>query len=248
MAVSSILGQYEAQQTANENKVEGDKEMFLKLLVAQLSNQDPLNPVEDKEFIAQLAQFTSLEELQNINSSVQQVVQSTEQGQLVNATNLVGKRVLSDGYTVTKYSALDENGDTVAVVQPLIYRSDVELSECKVVVTESGSTNIVFYESLGPKLAGEDVYNWDAKNVFGITVPDGKYDISVTGIDTEGNNVILDHEIFGDVIGVERIDGEMYLTLSDLRQVKFTDVQMVSMIASSSGGTGSETDPETSTD
>ena len=47
-----------------------DKDAFLRLLTTQLANQDPLNPMEDREFIAQLAQFTSLEQIQNLNKSV----------------------------------------------------------------------------------------------------------------------------------------------------------------------------------
>ncbi len=47
-----------------------DKEAFLKLLVTQLANQNPLNPIEDKEFIAQLAQFSTLEQMQNLNENV----------------------------------------------------------------------------------------------------------------------------------------------------------------------------------
>ncbi|NLV89706.1 MAG: flagellar hook capping protein [Tissierellia bacterium] len=60
----------------NKNKVKStsnndlDKNAFLKLLTVQLSNQDPLNPIEDREFIAQLAQFSSLEQMQNLNATI----------------------------------------------------------------------------------------------------------------------------------------------------------------------------------
>ncbi|SRR5690554_3544382 len=49
------------------NKNDLDRNAFLKLLTVQLSNQDPLNPIEDREFVAQLAQFSALEQMQNLN-------------------------------------------------------------------------------------------------------------------------------------------------------------------------------------
>lgn len=59
--------------TSNNINDSLDKDAFLKLLVTQLANQDPLNPVEDKEFIAQLAQFSSLEQMQNLNKNVTEI-------------------------------------------------------------------------------------------------------------------------------------------------------------------------------
>lgn len=58
------------EEVTNDINNSLDKEAFLKLLVTQLANQNPLNPVEDKEFIAQLAQFSSLEQMQNLNKNL----------------------------------------------------------------------------------------------------------------------------------------------------------------------------------
>lgn len=55
--------------TSNNNNL--DKDAFLKILTIQLSNQDPLNPIEDKEFISQMAQFTSLEQMQEMNEKLE---------------------------------------------------------------------------------------------------------------------------------------------------------------------------------
>ncbi|MCK8816527.1 flagellar hook capping protein [Natroniella sulfidigena] len=66
------------------------QEEFLKLLVAQLQHQDPLDPMDDKEFIAQTAQFSSLEQMQNLNSNFSQFMGYQ---QLSQASNFVGKEV-----------------------------------------------------------------------------------------------------------------------------------------------------------
>ncbi|MDI3500291.1 MAG: flagellar basal-body rod modification protein FlgD [Thermoanaerobacter sp.] len=74
------------------------KDDFLKLLVTQLKNQDPLNPMDDREFIAQLAQFSTLEQMQNMNSSIN----------AIRAINLIGKNIYA---TIT-----DNNGNSRTVI------------------------------------------------------------------------------------------------------------------------------------
>ncbi len=112
-----------------------DKDAFLTLLVTQLQYQDPTNPVDDKEFIAQLAQFTSLEQMQNLNT------QQTES----NAVNLVGKFVSTKQYnattgtteTVSGYvSGTRKDGETMYVV----LENGTEIDYTKIEKTYSDST------------------------------------------------------------------------------------------------------------
>lgn len=77
------------------------KDAFLKLLITQLQNQDPMNPMEDKEFISQLAQFSSLEQLQSVNQNTQSIFLSQSS---FSALNLLGRDV--------EYLS-SENGDVV---------------------------------------------------------------------------------------------------------------------------------------
>lgn len=101
-SVSSIMNQYgSSSSTAAASKSNGDelgKDAFLNLLVTQLQNQDPLNPTEDKDFLAQMAQFSSLEQMQNLNSTFQ----------MSQANDLVGKII-----TATVVSAATQETSTI---------------------------------------------------------------------------------------------------------------------------------------
>ncbi len=82
------------QKTADERNVLG-KDDFLRLLTTQLKYQDPMNPVQDQDFIAQLAQFTALEQTQNLAQTMELFVKSQEQmGLIGQATSLLGKEVI----------------------------------------------------------------------------------------------------------------------------------------------------------
>ena len=95
MALTSLdvlqkSGQLTAYSGPTEAKKELDKEAFLKILVAQLTYQDPLNPMDDKDFIAQLAQFTSLEQLTNIAGSMEVMIEGQAQSAISDAVGRSG--------------------------------------------------------------------------------------------------------------------------------------------------------------
>lgn len=69
------------------------KDEFIKILIAQLQNQDPLNPMDDREFIAQMAQFSSLEQMMNMSKTLEKFVESQQDGRMVQYTHLIGKQV-----------------------------------------------------------------------------------------------------------------------------------------------------------
>ncbi|MDR2744990.1 MAG: flagellar hook assembly protein FlgD [Desulfovibrio sp.] len=250
MAIDAILGQAEKAAETQTNKVTSDKEMFLKLLVAQLTYQDPLNPQEDKEFIAQLAQFTQVEELQNINSNVQGILSNNEKNQLISAVNLIGARVAAKGDTIVKYQAqtasvddngdqiLDANGDPVLTTTtetlPFYYSSPYAVVSCTLSIRDAGTNAIVYTEELGVKAAGTQYgYQWDGKNSAGEEVANGAYIVSFSAKDASGNSQLIDTEIFGDVFSVEVLDGNHILHLKDGRSANYTDVTMVGVASSS---------------
>jgi flagellar basal-body rod modification protein FlgD len=69
------------------------KDDFLKILITQLQNQDPSNPMDDREFIAQMAQFSSLEQMTNMNQAIQKFVSLQSSQSLVQHSELIGKKI-----------------------------------------------------------------------------------------------------------------------------------------------------------
>lgn len=78
--------------TESDNSALG-KDAFLKILITQLQNQDPTAPMDDKEFIAQMAQFSSLEQMQNMTKAIESLLESQKETQLMSYTSFVGKEV-----------------------------------------------------------------------------------------------------------------------------------------------------------
>ncbi|MDR2006529.1 MAG: hypothetical protein LBP78_04735 [Acidaminococcales bacterium] len=130
--VSSITGVSPATSTSSVTNNNGElgKEAFLQLLVAQIQNQDPLNPAEDKEFIAQLSTFSMLEQLQNMSASM-----SASQ-----ASALIGKQVtwqeMVSGVTKTYYAVVESvrvDGSNVYLVVDSQTGKEIKYSDVKLI-------------------------------------------------------------------------------------------------------------------
>lgn len=99
---------YLSNQPKRTPSSELGKEEFLKLLMAQIKNQDPLNPMDDKEFISQMTTFSSLEQMMNMNSSIQQLVNNQLVSPVIQYSHMIGKEV--------SYYKIDEK--TGEIVEP----------------------------------------------------------------------------------------------------------------------------------
>lgn len=121
MSVTGVNGTGTSASTTSTTSTSSlGKEAFLQMLVAQLKYQDPMNPADGTEFASQLAQFSSLEQLTNLNDSIESLAMDTNSLQ---AVNLIGKTVVTDSLsgTVTAVSFQDgsvsltlDNGEEVA--------------------------------------------------------------------------------------------------------------------------------------
>lgn len=175
MDIGAIGAQTQTQlsgtETEDGNKFGQDK--FLQLLVAQMKNQDPVNPMDGKEFASQLAQFNSVEQLIGVNDSLSSLQDSQEmmRTEMTNsmAAALTGKHVRA----LSNQVSLESGGNADVSFELNNPADEVKLS----VVNESGS--IVRNETLNNVSAGENSWTWDGKNNDGVPLSGGSYSIEI---------------------------------------------------------------------
>jgi flagellar basal-body rod modification protein FlgD len=161
--------------TATTNGTASDQDQFLQLLVTQIQNQNPLDPLDNAEFTSQLSQFAMLEELEQMNASMEQ---NMVYSQSLNNTMLLG--------LVGKHAVVE--GDEVTVSDGTASSSQVQVSAAGIatveVIDENGSVVRTFTTEVEP---GWNDLEWDGLNTTGATVEDGSYTVSVNVADRAGN-------------------------------------------------------------
>lgn len=237
-STSSILGQYEANlnSQAGNDRIATDKDTFLKLLVAQLTHQDPLNPVEDKEFIAQLAQFTTVEELQNINAGVEQLNAAYLAQQATNASGLIGLEVLAGGDNIYLRNAAELTEDQYPGIYFTLPSASASGTFNVYATNSDGTIGKLMYSSTMPGYSsGTHGATWDGRDFSGNPMANGTYVINITAVDADGNNILVDTSSSGTVIGVKtEADGNHKLYLLDGRTVNFNDVELITVSSANS--------------
>ncbi|MDR2745758.1 MAG: flagellar hook assembly protein FlgD [Desulfovibrio sp.] len=201
-----------------------DKDSFLLLLVTQFKYQDPLNPMDDKEFIAQMAQFSSLEQLMNLNTGMEGLTQATSSQQMINATSYIGKQVTVAGSSIGKVT---DAATGAAAITRFRYAPQDTVAGGTLTVYDQ-SNNIVYTESVASKSAGTTYeFNWDGKDNAGQTAPDGVYRIGLSLLNAKGEAVLSDQVVDATVTGVVNDGSVVYLGLEGGQLMPLSDVRQV---------------------
>ncbi len=190
-----------ADAAASASNTDLGKDDFLTLLLTQLQHQDPLSPQDSAEFTAQLTQFSTLEELTNVNSTLANILGSQQSMQNASATNLIGKevRVPSNIAYLTDTANLGFSlADNATSVNISVFNS-------------SGA--LVLNEETGASEAGINIYAWDGKDDNGTQLPAGTYTFEVEAKDTAGDPVTTRTSLSGAVTDVLYEDNTTYLRL-----------------------------------
>lgn len=213
---NSLLDQYQVDQGRFAKGDELGKNEFLELLVAQLNNQDPMSPQENGEFIAQLAQFSTVEGIEKMNSSIDSMVSSFQSSQALQASSLVGRTVVIP----TDQAMIDPQAS---------FTGQLALPQASGAVTvnvydDAGS--VVSTINLGAQEAGINEFAWDGKDASGNVLPAGKYrfeaQASFNG-ETKQLATLLPANVDSVSLGVGH-GGEMVLNLAGLGSIGLSDV------------------------
>lgn len=200
------------------------KDDFLRLFVTKLQHQDPLNPMEDEAFIAQLAQFSSLEQLTNMNENLDASINwDVLNNQTINnsiAAQLIGTEVLADLNEVY----LDSHN-----APKLSYELPSEVSSVTITITD-GVGNVIRTIETTDAHAGRNEIVWDGKDNNGDRAQQGSYNVTASAIDHDGGSVEPALSITGIVKGVVYRGGIAYLkldgmevALGDIREINQAD-------------------------
>ena len=207
-ALSSALG---SSQTLG-------KDDFLKLLVAQLKNQDPLAPQDNTQFVSQLAQFSSLEAAMGTNTRLDSITSQNTGMANTEVVGLVGKTATVKGSLITAAGS----GTAVPVSFTMSGSSDTT----NVSIQDSSGT-VIRTIPIGARSPGLVKVNWDGKDDHGNIMPAGTYAVSVQAKTADGNTVAVSQETTGQVTSVSFDKGYPVLTLANGMQVPVSDLLQV---------------------
>lgn len=200
----------------SKKEAENPQDRFLKLLVTQMKNQDPLKPLDNAEVTSQLAQISTVSGLDKLNSTLQKLVSSAEDTRSVEALGLIGHKAFVPGTAI----ALSGDGAIAGIelAQPV--------DQLKVTILDGAGAAIRTMD-LGAQPTGISTISWDGLTDSGTKAVDGDYTFAVSA-KQGGNDVKVDTLSFGVVKSVTPGEGDTHLDMGDkLGLISLSNVKQV---------------------
>lgn len=209
-----IEGKTKAQ---TEKAQENDKNNFLELMVAQLKNQNPLDPQDGTQFLSQLAQFSTVEGIQTLNDSMTQLTSGYRSSQALEATALVGRRVEVPSDT----GIIKGAGGLAGSIELDAQSPNVSLQ------IQNSIGDVVKTLALGQHAQGSVPFKWDGLDNQGLPAPNGQYTLLATA-QLNGKSVQMPTQVAVNVNSVTlgkngevlvNLDGKGSVMLDDLKNI-----------------------------
>jgi len=200
-----------AATTTSAARSSAQEDRFLKLLVAQMKNQDPLNPMDNAQVTTQMAQISTVSGIEKLN----QTLQAFTQAQSFQAVGMIGRGVLAPG----EFMDLAGGAALAGLDMPKAADS-VKIN----IFNDDGS--LVRTLSLGKKDAGVSMFAWDGKDAQGNVLADGSYSFRVEAT-ADGKTVTPTSLAVGEVSSVLMDKAGPTLSVSGMGQVDFSAVRQI---------------------
>lgn len=191
------------------------QDRFMTLLVTQMRNQDPLNPMDNAQMTSQLAQLSTVSGIEKLNAALENLMGSYQASQTLQATGMIGHGVLATGNSIQ----LSE-GEALMGVE-LAGPAD----KVQVTIRDASGTAVHGF-TLEKQPAGTYPLAWDGKNDAGTTLPDGKYTFEVKATAGE-QNVEATALSFGQVASVSTGSGGIKVNVPNLGALNFADIRQI---------------------
>lgn len=194
---------------------EDQENKFLRLLMTQIKNQDPLNPMDNAAVTTQLAQLNTVSGIEKLNATMAQLLDGYNETQAIQSAGMIGKNVMVAGNKLPLTNAKAVGGGSL----------DAAADKVTVTIKDSAG-KVVSTEVLGAREAGGFYFAWDGKDDAGALLPDGNYTFAVEA-SKEGKKVSSSAMQVGTVSAVIRSKSGFLLDLGALGKVPFKDVQQI---------------------
>jgi len=203
-----------ATSTAQTPRLAGDFNTFLKLLTTQIKNQSPTDPLDTNQMTNQLVQFASVEQQVAMNQNLQRLLTLEQASQLTASAPLIGQNVEVEAEQIS----LQSGAGTLKL--PAAGASQMAT------VTIRGSGDRIMRQETVRLGSAPRTWSWNGKGPDGVSMPDGAYKVSVTGVGAGGKTEALPFTTIGRVTGAERVGGDLKLQLGQL-QASFDKLRSV---------------------
>lgn len=219
------LATVDSASTKTTQKQNLGQEQFLKLLTTQLTHQDPMKPMESGDFLGQMAQFSTVSGIQDLQASFKSFADSISSGQALQAAGLVGHYISapSERALLSFDSAKKANGSVYG---------DFDLPssspEVTIKIIDPQTSNLVWSKDLGALSVGNHSFEWAGEDANGVPANPGVYKVQVEA-KIDGVNTVLATNITSQVESVTMGSGSsgLQVNLLGLDPVKFNQIKQI---------------------
>lgn len=227
---SAVKSTNTTQKTsADGNSSKELQDNFLALLIAQMKNQDPTNPMDNSQLTSQLAQINTLAGIERLNTTLGMVSGQIDDSLSVNASNMIGKGVMVPGNKILVATAEAEGSSTEneTITTPFGFEL-VRDADSVIITIQDENGNVVREVDLGAISAGVSSFTWDGVLNDGTVAPDGSYTFTVNA-SNDGQKVSSTSLAYSVVYGVinSKVNNKVLLDLGILGSISIDEVRQI---------------------